>query len=98
MASTPSTPANEPTVAAMRAAKALYPQGVGTYCFDTEAKEIEARERDWKSLARRIDAATRLPSLIEACNQSLAVFAAGAKPEDSMRMCRVLLEALKTAK
>lgn len=45
-----------PSEAAMKAAKALYPYGTSHYCWGDEAKNEAARERDWQSIARKIDA------------------------------------------
>lgn len=56
----------KPTPGAMRAAKALYPNGLATYCYDSQ-KEIEAAwERDWEAVARKIDAAAEIPELVSA--------------------------------
>lgn len=55
-----------PTPAAMRAAQALYPSGIGSYLYADYEQNLAARNRDWLTIARKIDEATGLPKLVAA--------------------------------
>lgn len=50
----------------MRAARAIFPNGLGTYCYATAEQNEAARQRDWENVATLIDKETAAPELLEA--------------------------------
>lgn len=94
------TMTNDSTPAAMRAAKALYPSGIGSYCYTNEEHNQQARERDWLAIARKIDKATGLPGLLtsmERCTAGLQIACAnlnaGVSPETAGNLYSMQIDA-----